>query len=159
MVLWCGEAMPQNDTPMKMNMSQAAKAAGKDRKTLYRHAKKGKLTVGKDSNGNPVIDVAELERVYGPLNLNATPATVGKIGAVPQNDTPDKSNDNSALKREIELLREQVGDLRSERDRLLNVIEEQTATVNLLTDQRTKAPHEPRESFRTRLGRWIAGEG
>ena len=135
MILWCGSPMPQNDTPMKLNISQAAKAVGKDRKTLYRHAEKGRLTVGKDGNGNPVIDVSELERVYGTLNLNATPDTVGKIGAKPQNDTPKKSNDNTALKREIELLREQVGDLRSERDRLLKVIEEQTTTVKLLTDQ------------------------
>ena len=143
---------------MKLNISQAAKAVGKDRKTLYRHAEKGKLTVEKNGNGSPVIDVSELERVYGTLNLNDTPATVGKFGSTPQNDTQQKSNDNNALKREIELLHEQVSDLRGERDRLLNVIEEQTATVKLLTDQREKPPQRNVESFRERLGRWIAGK-
>ena len=50
---------------MKVNISQAAKLAGKSRGTLYKHIKQGKITTEKDELDNPVIDVAELNRVYG----------------------------------------------------------------------------------------------
>jgi hypothetical protein len=47
-----------------VSISEAARLTGKGRETLYRHAKAGKLSIGKDELGNPVIDTAELFRVY-----------------------------------------------------------------------------------------------
>lgn len=50
-----------------MNVTQAAKATGMHRVTLQKHIKQGKLSVTRDREGKPQIDVAELLRVYGPL--------------------------------------------------------------------------------------------
>ena len=58
----------------KVSITEAAQLAGKDRTTIHRHIKKGKLSKGTDEEGNPVIDTSELERVYGSLNMPATEA-------------------------------------------------------------------------------------
>ena len=48
----------------EVSISEAARLTGKGRATIQRHIKSGKLSVGKDATGNPVIDTAELFRVY-----------------------------------------------------------------------------------------------
>lgn len=50
---------------MKVNISQAAEMAGVTRATLYRHIEKKGISVEKDDDNNPRIDVSELVRVYG----------------------------------------------------------------------------------------------
>ncbi|WP_299011864.1 hypothetical protein [uncultured Shewanella sp.] len=57
----------------KVNLSQASKLVGKNRTTIWRHIKAGKLSCEKDRGGNPVIDTSELLRVYGEIIENATP--------------------------------------------------------------------------------------
>ena len=52
-----------------LNLSQASQAAGITRRTLYNHIKQGKVTVSRDGKNNPVVDVSELIRVYGNVNL------------------------------------------------------------------------------------------
>ncbi len=91
-----------------------------------------------------MIAVSELERAYGGLKLVNSSDTV----AVEQHATPNKDN---ALQVEITFLREQVEDLRTERDRLLSVIEEQAGTVRILTDQRHKQT--PRSFWRLLFGK------
>ena len=128
---------------MRLNITQAAKVAGVSRKTLYRDRERGKLTVGKNGKGQPTIDVAELERVYGPLSQDNTPQS----GTGKQHET---HNGDNVLQREIELLREQItllkeerDDLRQDRDDWKRQAKEQVATVKLLTDQheeRLKTP-------------------
>ncbi len=51
----------------KLNLSQAAKAVGKSRVTIWRHINAGKLSAARDRDGNPCIDTSELLRVYGEL--------------------------------------------------------------------------------------------
>ncbi len=50
---------------MKVTISKAADMVGVTRATLYRHIDKKGISVEKDDDGNPKIDVAELIRVYG----------------------------------------------------------------------------------------------
>lgn len=52
-----------------LNLSQAAQAAGITRRTLYNHVKQGKVTVSRDGKNNPVVDVSELIRAYGNVNI------------------------------------------------------------------------------------------
>ncbi|TIG07740.1 hypothetical protein, partial [Legionella pneumophila] len=52
-----------------LNLSQAAQAAGITRRTLYNNVKQGKVTVSRDGKNNPVVDVSELIRVYGNVNI------------------------------------------------------------------------------------------
>lgn len=68
----------------KLNLSQAAKAVGKNRVTLWRHINTGKLSAERDRDGNPLVDTSELLRVYGELKKNATPRNIKKQ----QHETP-----------------------------------------------------------------------
>lgn len=52
-----------------LNLSQAAQAAGVSRRTLYNHIKQGKVTASRDGKNNPVVDVSELIRAYGTVQL------------------------------------------------------------------------------------------
>ena len=78
----------------------------------------------KDDAGEWRIDPAELFRVYPPV------PTVGT------NEPP--INDTAGLQRENDVLRELVADLRTERDRLLGIVETQAQQVKQLTDQRPR---------------------
>ena len=52
----------------KVSISEAARMAGIARSTLYRvYIQTGKISVDKDSNERPVIDVSELVRVFPDL--------------------------------------------------------------------------------------------
>ena len=128
----------------KLNMSQAARAAGKSRKTLYRHIDAGKLSMEKDATDNPVIDVSELQRVYGDLNMNATNDTVGQDRNMPHEATGGAQHEIELLKlrlkmteRERDTERERREQSDEERHRLLAIIETQTKQL--------VAPKEPDE--------------
>ena len=49
------------------NISAAARAVCKNRATIARHIKQGRLTATTDDDGNVAIDMSELIRVYGEL--------------------------------------------------------------------------------------------
>lgn len=51
----------------QISVAEAAKLAGRDRKTLYRDIKSGRLSATVSATGDKQVDVAELSRVYGPL--------------------------------------------------------------------------------------------
>ena len=148
---------------MKLNKYQAAKAAGISRTTLDRHIKEGKISVGKDGTGKTVIDVAELERVYSEVDMDNTSQNV----AGEQSET---SNDNKAVHLELEILREYLDRMESDRDRerrqLENVIEDlrkdrdhwrQQATA-LLPDQRATAPQKAAEGRLARAWSILRGK-
>lgn len=135
----------------KVSLSEAARLTGKSRVTIHRHIDKGRLSKELDGTGSPVIDIAELERVYGTLKqVDLSQKVTGQ--------QPETANGNSLLQGEIDLLHERltglegermreraqleesIRDLRGERDRLLKLVEDSTATVRLLTDQRQPEP-------------------
>ena len=82
---------------MKMNISQAAKAVGKSRKTLYRHIDAGKVSVEKDATDSPVIDVSELQRVYGKVDTGVTEGDMGQSDTVLQVATPKKPANDTLI--------------------------------------------------------------
>jgi hypothetical protein len=53
---------------MKYSVSDAAKVVGKSRRTVNLDIRNGKLTVQKDDQGKPFIELVELERVYDRVN-------------------------------------------------------------------------------------------
>jgi hypothetical protein len=117
----------------EMSLSEAAAWAGKQRSTIFKAIKAGRLSARKDDQGQFRIDPAELARVFQP----AGPGTVSGNGAGEQSDT---GRELQALERENALLREWLTDTRSERDRLAGILETQT---RLLTDQRLEKPPAP----------------
>ncbi len=89
---------------MKYTLSQAAEATGKNKATIQRAIKRGKISAPKNSSGAYEIDPAELHRVFDATtqsvaqHLNATTRNTGVTGKI--------SRDNSALQRIAELEKE-----------------------------------------------------
>lgn len=52
-------------TTTKFNITQVHRITGKSPTTIRKHIKKGDLSCERDANGNPLVDGAELTRVYG----------------------------------------------------------------------------------------------
>jgi len=149
-------------TPTRLKVSQAAKAVGRARSTLNRDIANGKLSVTRTGTGQPYVEIAELERAYGHVDIRTLAETV-PIG---QDATAENSLTTVALQRELDLVREErererqeaqttIADLRarldeerSERrqtaDRLAAAQERIAA---LLTDQRAVPPPPARRSW------------
>jgi hypothetical protein len=128
----------------KLYLAQIPKHFMVSRGTIYRDIRQGKLSAEDNGKGRTVVDLSELERVYKGKRVAETSHSVQSA----QSDTDDSVHKNSVLRREVELLREQIAghvgvidDLRSERDRLLKLLEEQASSVKLLTDERMRQKH------------------
>jgi hypothetical protein len=123
---------------MPYTLGQAAKATGLSKPTISDAIKKGRISAKKNESGSFEIDPAELHRVYPPVSTLASKNEPSDLQIL----TPDltakimvlevKLNALSELKDQIAAERD---DLRTERDRLLGVIEEQAGSVKQLTHQ------------------------
>ena len=102
-----------------LTLTQAAQQAGISRSTLYRAIRTGRISVVAMPTGRRGIDMAELIRVFGPLQ----PKTVQRE----QNGTPSDiavmRERCAALQREVEWLRADLTDAKDERNRLLGLLE------------------------------------
>jgi len=116
---------------MKLTLAQAAIEAGKDRSTLFRAIKKGKLSAEKLDSGNYLIDSSELFRVY-PAKPDHSATPQGAPVALQQVEQGAHGDLIDALKAQIALLKDQVTREREHSDHWRN-----QATM-LLTHQ----PHE-----------------
>lgn len=83
-----------------LNISAAARAVSKDRGTIQRYIKQGKISTTKDTAGKVLIDTAELLRVFGELQQDGNRRNAEKQ----QDATPA----NHILQLTIETLREQL---------------------------------------------------
>lgn len=102
---------------LKLNHTQAAKAAGISRKTLYNHVEKGKVSQGKDEDGNPVYDVSELIRVYPDFTLEVTDRLQGKGVHSIQIETPlTQLSDTPNSTVELDILKLKFEHMERERD-------------------------------------------
>lgn len=133
----------------QLTLPQAAKATGKDRSTLFRAIKSGKLTATKNANGDFVVDVAELDRVY-PVKIPRNNPTTLHSDALHHGAPAESLSDINELVAEVDALRARLAaleadkralqadkdDIRSERDHWRKAFEDQVVTVKLLTDQR-----------------------
>lgn len=89
---------------MKYTLSQAAEATGKNKATIQRAIKSGKITASKNSSGAYEIDPSELHRVFDATTQRASQhqnATKRNT-----NVTGEKTPDNSSLQRIAELEKE-----------------------------------------------------
>jgi transposase-like protein len=63
---------------VKLTISRAAREFGVARTTIYRQAKSGKLTLGRDRHGERYVDAAEMARVFADRGSSAPAAVTGK---------------------------------------------------------------------------------
>jgi hypothetical protein len=85
------------------NLSTAAMATGVNKSTILRSIKAGRLSATKNDTGW-TIEPCELHRLFAPLPTQATSQTT----PIPRDATVDEL---------IQLLRDQLEDMRAERDR------------------------------------------
>ena len=131
-----------------LNVSQAARVAGKSRKTIQTHIKSGKLSVARVEEGQKWIDPVELERVYGGL---VTPDTAPPSAKSMQDNAPNVTQvfqeHIKRLENEVERLLDQISDLKEDRDEWREQAKKQAL---LLSPAR-----EPRRGF----WQWLSGKG
>ncbi len=96
----------------KVNLSKAAKLVNKNRTTIWRHIKSGRLSSEKDRDGMPMVDTSELLRVYGELYEDATPKTERK--------QHQATLEHSELLSIIEQLRDEQREMRKQIENLSN---------------------------------------
>src|SRR5512147_2912499 len=99
----------------KISISEASRRTGKPRSTLHRHIRTGKLSREFDELGNPIIDMSELERVYGHLLSPDMKQYGATLQSAPDNQMTldiEAHIELKALKRENVLLRDERDDLR-----------------------------------------------
>ena len=63
----------------KVTIAEAVKMVDVSQTTLYRDMKEGKISTDKDTRGKKVVDIAELQRVYGNVRI-------------PENETENNGN-------------------------------------------------------------------
>jgi predicted site-specific integrase-resolvase len=102
----------------KLNISQAAKAAGIARGTLYNHIHQGKISYELDQKGDKVIDTSELLRVYGELKTNEASNEQSEMRSNEQHDTLEITGIAQVLKQRINDLEQQIEDLRKDKEDL-----------------------------------------
>ena len=127
----------------KLNISEAHRATGKPRSTIQRNIKKGVLSAEKDATGRTVIDVSELQRVFGNLDMDAVASGAEQTEAKEQPATGQNEVEIELLRIKLEYTererdeaqrreRDQTQQYREERDRLLSIIETQTTQIKEL---------------------------
>ena len=102
-----------------LTMTQAAQKAGISRSTLYRAIRTGRISVVSSPTGRRSIDMAELIRVFGPLQ----PDTMQKEQSGTSSDIAVMRERCASLQREVEWLRADLADAKDERNRLLGLLE------------------------------------
>lgn len=96
---------------MHYSLKQAAKVTGKDRSTIQRAIKSGRLSAKTTEAGTYEIDPAELHRVFPFVVRNE-----GESVATQQNAPPATAGENRELAATIEHLRDLLSRIEGERD-------------------------------------------
>ena len=106
----------------KLNITQAAKVVGKDRRTIQRHIKDGKLSCEQTKGGRKVIDASELIRAYGEIENPAALAALGQKETKPQQTAPQNSD---KVRQENTNLQDQIVDLKQDKTDLKGLLEKE----------------------------------
>jgi hypothetical protein len=147
---------------MKLTISEAARRAGVKRQVLYRKMEKGSLSKEISEDGNPVIDLSELVRIYPQAaTYTGQPDRTGEQSggqlvtgegqkeiALLQERIASLEADKAALRHDIDHERNEAS---TTRDKLLALLERHVETVRLLTDQRAQASAQPKRGLWRRL--------
>lgn len=120
---------------MGITLREASEKVGVTRQTLMKAIKTGRVSAEKSDTGEWRIEPVELFRVWPPVNEVQQPLQDGLT-----------SSDTPGLQAENRLLREQVAELREER----NAWREQAQRL-ALTDQRAHPQPTPQRGFWSRL--------
>ena len=82
-----------------VSVTEAARLTGKNRATIHRYIKQGKLSQVTDETGTKKVDTSELLRVFG--TLSATPATLPHSDAIQHDATQEMAHPVAVLQQKI----------------------------------------------------------
>ena len=136
---------------MKLSLLETANKIGMSKVGRYKAIKKGTISAEKDTNGQWQIDAAELFRVYKPVS----PVSAEKLVEV----SDSKPKENSGLQPQVDLMREQINDLReqlrqahADKEKILKVMEENITGLRLMADQRLEKHEQGRGLWQRLFG-------
>lgn len=98
---------------MLVTITEASRITGKARKTIYAHAKSGKVSLSKFNDGRTAIDTSELDRVYKIDLQKVLPEKQGKVTLSNSDSKLDLLLKKiGSLENEIKYLREEISSLK-----------------------------------------------
>ncbi len=143
----------QVNTMKKLNVTQAAKCLGMSRTTFYEHIDVKRISSQSDENGRKLFDPAELARVYGErfkLDTLKTSSERPETDSTEQQKTVENVQSEHTeqgeqsqnvqvvvLQEQVKSLTEQNTELKQDKERLWNQLEQQT---RLLAAPKTEEP-------------------
>jgi hypothetical protein len=136
----------------KISISEAARLTGKNRTTLHRHIKSGKLSKFLDNDNAPLLDTSELMRVYPTFKA---PVAAQQVAGVLQSNskqqlaTGDATAEIELLKLKLQHAEEKIAieegrrheserrerEAKEEVNRLLNIVEKHTYLLAAAPEQ------------------------
>ncbi len=140
----------------KVGAQRAAELTGRSKSTVQRAMNSGKLSFEIDANGRRLIDASELDRVFGLLPQGAGSAS----GAASQETSSQSELQRAAdmleierlkmrvrgLEEQLELTREQLEDMRGQRD----LWQKQSQQILITSQYSQKQAEELKEELRQR---------
>ena len=141
----------------KVGAQRAAELTGRSKSTIQRAMNSGKLSFEIDANDRRIIDVSELDRVFGLLPQNGESAS---SGASSQETTSQAELQRAAdmleierlkmrvraLEDQLDITREQLEDMRSQRD----LWQKQSQQILITSQYSQKQAEELKEELRVR---------
>lgn len=85
-----------------VSVTEAARLTGKNRATIHRYIKQGKLSQSIDATGSKKVEISELLRVFG--TISASPATTLQCDAMQHDATVENELPVAALQQKIAML-------------------------------------------------------
>lgn len=142
---------------MILSISDAARAAGINRRTLQRAIQTGRLSAAIDAAGGRGVDLAELIRAFGPLKEAPQEEPRGQGAAMSQETAPHTAPDTAlvdALREQVRQVQDQLHHAQERETRLLALLEaEQKARRELETKLLPAPPPRPAPTGKVRV--WI----
>ena len=120
---------------MKLSLNKASQTCGRSKSTLLEAIKSGRMTAPKNDRGHYDIDPAELHRVF-PFEMIDRPEPVPTQHPKPLPTTLENHPETTALKREIDFLRETLAKAETSSEHWRLMAERQQT---LLEDNRPKS--------------------
>ncbi len=140
----------------KVGAQRAAELTGRSKSTVQRSMNSGKLSFEIDSNGRRLIDVSELDRVFGLLPQGAGTATGSAAQETSSQTELQRAADMLEIERlkmrvrgleeQLEIVRDQLEDMRGQRD----LWQKQSQQILITSQYSQKQAEELKEELRNR---------
>lgn len=123
-----------------VSVTEAARLTGKNRATIHRYIKQGKLSQVTDATGTKKVDTSELLRVFG--TLVATHATLPHSDTIQHDATQEMDHPVAVLQQKIALL-EQILESKDKEIKRQDDHIDSLKQAMLLIESKLPAPPEP----------------